>query len=86
MLNHTDVNHSLSDYEAALFLRELIAPTKICEAENTRNRAAPTRIKFVYHLFQLTKNVRSGKWDSIYMAIPNMARDARVSKRKITEQ
>lgn len=50
-----------------------------------RCRSAPTKIKILYHLFQLSKNVISGKWTDIYQSTKEIAKGAKVTKRHFDE-
>ena len=50
-----------------------------------RARSSPTKIKALYHLYQLNRNVKSGKWTSIHQGKTRMSKGAKISRRHFYE-
>lgn len=71
------------DFQAQL-LESIIKPL-IPLPEKKRARSAPSKIKVLYHLFQLHKNVANGKWTEIYQGRKKIAQKAKVSLRHFKE-
>lgn len=66
-------------------IEALINPCVACSGKMMRIRSCPTKIMTLYHLFQLHKNIKSGKWTSIYQGKTAMAKGAGVSIRHLSE-
>jgi hypothetical protein len=66
-------------------LESLIDPRVACSGKLERARASPTKIKALYHLYQLQKNVTSGKWKSIYQGKTAISESAQISKNHFSE-
>jgi|GEM_PF-6668452 len=66
-------------------LETIIDPRIACSGKFLRARACPTKIKILYHLFQLEKNVASGKWSSIYQGKTAISKCAGVGKKHFAE-
>lgn len=66
-------------------LESIISPSVPCTEKCLKNKSAPTKIKSLYHLFQLSKNINSGKWTGIYQGKTRIAKDARISKKAFCE-
>lgn len=67
------------------FIESLVDPHVPFSGKCERSRVSPTKIKAIYHLYQLTKNIQSGKWTSIYQGITRISKGALVSKRHLSQ-
>lgn len=68
-------------------LESVINPVMALTGCKIRARAAPTKIKALYHLYQLNKNILNGKWLSQknYQGKTRIAKEAKISKKHFSE-
>lgn len=74
-----------SEIFQANLLESLIDPHIPTTQKQLRSRSSPTKIKALYHLYQLDKNVKNGKWSSNYQGKTRIAKDAKISKKHFSE-
>jgi len=69
----------------AQLIEALIQPLVPVSGKCLRARSAPTKIKLLYHLFQLHKNLRNHKWTSIYQGQKALSKGAKVGIKHLSE-
>jgi len=79
-----DKNKSSEELNITL-LEILVDPKVPLSKKCIRARSSPTKIKTLYHLFQLYKNVESGKWGAIYQGKERLSKNAGISKNHLSE-
>jgi hypothetical protein len=67
------------------FIESLVAPCIPSAGKQKRARSAPTKIKSLYHLFQLNKNIKNKKWSKNFQGKTAISEKALVSKRHFSD-
>lgn len=74
------------NWEINLQLLEIIVSPSIPVSKKClRKRSAPSKIKSLYHLYQLHKNVRKRQWTAVFQGKTKIAKNAKISKRHFSE-
>ena len=66
-------------------IEAIIQPCIACTGSNQRARSAPTKIKTLYHIYQLHKNIAKGKWTQIFQGKTAIVKGALVGKKHFSE-
>lgn len=74
-----------SEEEQIQLLEFIISPKIPCSGNLKRVRSSPTKIKILYHLFQLSKKISSGEWEVIYQNLENLSKHSGVGKKHFSE-
>lgn len=72
----------LGNQEFYLNLLDALIDPRVGEC---RARSAPTKIKFLYHIFQLEKKRNAESWQYICFSKEDLAKQAKISRRHITD-
>lgn len=74
-----------SEESQTRLIESLIDPRAPCSGRCQRARSSPTKIKILYHLFQLHKNIESGRWKENFQSKTRIAKSAGVGKKHFSE-